>query len=193
MIDDISKHAPVPTVRELITKHARSIRVLIRNRCGRAVLEKTSFDDIYQDTIRAAIASEETFHYENDGGFLGWIAIIARRVISRKLNRSPDRIDASPIRRSASTGNGVRESELLSPKRSPSSSAAAHESSGALRDAIANLPDRYRKAMTLYRMEERPLAEVAKQLGLTKPGTCQLLARATKFLRKELEAYENDR
>jgi DNA-directed RNA polymerase specialized sigma24 family protein len=46
------------------------------------------------------------------------------------------------------------------------------------------LPAHYRKVIMLYRIEQRPLAEVAAEMGRTKGATCRLIARAMEMLRK---------
>jgi RNA polymerase sigma factor (sigma-70 family) len=87
------------------------------------------------------------------------------------------------IKRAQSTGVGVRESELTPGGRTPSSLAAAQELETALRAAIRRLPPDYHRVITLYKIKERPLGEVAALMHRTKGATCRLIARAVEQLR----------
>ncbi len=88
------------------------------------------------------------------------------------------------IKGAESTGVGINESHLGCGGRTPMSSAASRERKAALRVAIDRLPEDHRRVVTLYRLEERSLSEVAELMGRTKGATCRLLARAVTKLRK---------
>ena len=49
---------------------------------------------------------------------------------------------------------------------------------------MTQLPDHYREVLQLRYLEERPLNEIARQLGRTKGSTAMLLARAIEKLRE---------
>ncbi len=179
---------PSPTVEELLTLHRGQIRTFLTRRSGPAVLRRTTVDDLFQETAKAAMSSADSFTYQDDARFLSWITTIARRVISQSL-RGPK--GAGPflrIRRSGSTGTGVGQSNLLSLVGTPSSAAAGRERMTALYAAMSKLPEHYQEVLRLYKLEERPLGEVAEHLGKTKGATCRLLARATEALRESLGA-----
>ena len=176
------------SVPELLARHARTIHRIIQQRSGMRVLKRTTVDDLYQETVAAALASAESFVYSDDARFLGWISTIARRAIARQLGVPHQALQAVRIRGDESSGAGVATGELSSRRRSPLSSAAMHESENALRDAIKNLPEHYQRVIMLYELEERSLTEVAETMHRTKGATCRLLARARAVLRCELEA-----
>ena len=173
-------------VERLIAKYQRQIRGIISRRSGPQVLQRTTLDDLYQETVARAIASAPTFVYDGDSRFLVWIGTIARRVVGRALNRQNKRIHIVRIKRSRSTGVGVVDAELPSGRRTPSSVAAGNERSAMLDRAIATLPDHYQQVIRLYKLEQRPIEEVAAEVGRSKGATCALIFRALKQLRAAL-------
>ena len=68
--------------------------------------------------------------------------------------------------------------------------AAGREREIALHDAIGKLPEHYRRVLTLYKLEERPLTEVAARMERSKGATCRLIARAIGQLRDTLVDHE---
>lgn len=176
----------VQMVERLLSEHKDQIRRFIGGRSGSAVLRRTTVDDLYQETVVAALASAETYEYTDDAGFISWVYTIARRIISRSFRKMGDRASVVRIRGMFSSGTGVSETSLYSPNRTPSSAVAGGERSDSLLKAIRELPAHYRTVLTLHRIEERPLADVAARMNLTRGATCQLIVRAMALLREKL-------
>ena len=170
----------------LILRHQAQIRRLIERRCGRPVLERTTAEDLYQEVIAAALASAGSFDYRDDARFIGWMGTIARRTIARHAGSDVEG-NLVRLRRDESSGVGVFASHLPGDERTPSSAVAHEETARKLRAAISALPEDYRRAVVLYRIEERSLSEVAVAMNRSKVATCRLLARAYTKLRKKLE------
>jgi RNA polymerase sigma-70 factor (ECF subfamily) len=171
-------------VAQLIQRHGAQVRRIIERRSGPAVLERTTVDDLYQETVAAALTSAPAFQYRDDARFIGWITTIARRTISKHMDHG--RPVVGRIKRDDSTGVGVFASHLPGREGAPSSAISAEEAAMRLREAIKALPEDYRQVVILYRIEERPLSEVATTMGRSKVATCRLLARAFSKLRKTL-------
>ncbi len=179
-----SKHE---LVYSLLSKHEVLIRHFIGRRSGCAVLRRTTLDDLYQETAASALAGADSFEYVDEARFISWISTIARRVISNSL-QDPRRLPSTlRIRRAKSSGVGVSEDLIFSSSQTPSSVVAGTERSDTLRRAMSKLPDHYRKVLTLYRIEERPLADVAERMERSKGATCRLIARAVTQLRQTIE------
>lgn len=174
------------TIERLLVAHRNEIRNFIGRRSGSVVLQRTTIDDLYQETVTAALASAETFEYVNDSGFISWVSTIARRVISHSLRGPKGRLSTVRIRRAESTGIGVSETHLYALNRTPSSAVADSEQSDSLVKILRELPADYRMVLQLHRIEERPLTEVAARMNRTKGATCQLIARAMAMLREKL-------
>lgn len=170
---------------QLIEKHKQIIRQFIIRRSGPAVLKKVSIDDIFQDSITAALSSAHTFSFVDDRQFLGWIYTIIRRIISRTLGRVTEP-NILRIKHHASTGIGITEDNLQSIIRTPSSVVAGHEREHKLAIALDALPEHYGKVIKLYKLENHTLDEVSCIMGRTKGATARLIGRALDALRKKL-------
>jgi RNA polymerase sigma factor for flagellar operon FliA len=73
----------------------------------------------------------------------------------------------------------------------PDEALIAAERLGYLRDAIAELPDRLRQVVTEYYLNQRPLTEIADQLGVTQSRASQLRSEGLDLLREALQALWN--
>lgn len=173
---------------ELIVRHNTAIRRVIHSRSGSRILKRATVEDIFQETITAAMSAANTFEYAGDAAFLGWINTIACRVIARQLGAPHQALPTVRLRSAHSSGVGVNTEELCVRHRSPLSSVSMHDEEHALKRAIGSLSPDHEKVIRLYELEERPLGEVAHIMQRTKGATCRLLARARAALRRELEA-----
>lgn len=77
---------------------------------------------------------------------------------------------------------------LGSPGSTPLDVLAQREQVGYLRDAIEELPERLRVVVRGYFFAERPMAEIAAELGVTESRISQLRAEAVTLLRGALTA-----
>lgn len=170
----------------VIAQNERDIRGFIGTRSGPDVLSRTTIDDLYQETVIEALRSADSFAEQGRLPTLGWLKVIASRVISDSLRRRSGERESVRIKRMGSTGEGVSETRLLGPGGTPSSVAVSSEQRILLRNAINALPDRYREVLRLYRIEEMSLAAVAAELRITKNATARLLERALRALRTRL-------
>ncbi len=174
------------SIHELLHKHERVIRSLISRRSGPEVLRRMTVDDLYQETIAEACGSTSEFEFQGDAPFVQWIGTIARRVITRSLRDLDRKRQTMRIRRSGSSGVGVPEAFLLARDRTPSSIVARGDNRVAVARGMMQLPDHYRRVLTLKFIEQRPLEEVAASMNRTKGATCRLLCRALRSLRMVL-------
>lgn len=83
---------------------------------------------------------------------------------------------------------GAFEDMLPEDGASPEDLLLHRERLGYLRDAIAELPDRLRTVVTGYFLEERPMAEIAAELGVTESRVSQLRAEALALLKDGINA-----
>lgn len=79
------------------------------------------------------------------------------------------------------------ENWLVAQQSSPSERAVKNESLLALANALAELPEPQREAVTLHYLQGWPLASVANHLRKTEPAVAGLLHRGLKKLRARLE------
>ncbi len=79
------------------------------------------------------------------------------------------------------------EALLASPQSSPSQQAVHHEMLLRLPQALAQLPENQRLAVELHHLKGRTLAEVADELGCSKPAVAGLVHRGLQKLRALLD------
>ena len=117
------------------------------------------------------------------------MSTIVRRVIARTAAGNAREPGMIRLKRLNSSGPGVAEDVLSPHGQTPSSIVAGTERADALRAAIAALPEDYRQVLTRYRLEERSLEEVAREMGRTKGATSRLLARAVEALQASFDDH----
>ncbi len=171
------------TILRLVAAHEPSIRRIIGQRSGPGVLRRTTLDDLFQETVTAALRGANSFVYIDDARFVAWMTTIARNVIARTGRDAARRPGERRLKSPESSGVGVVDDELVSPERTPSSVVSARECEVALGRALSRLPDHYREVITLYRIEGLSMADVAERMGRTESACCSLFLRAMKVLR----------
>jgi RNA polymerase sigma factor FliA len=77
-------------------------------------------------------------------------------------------------------------------QRGPEQLVVDREQLGYLHDAIAELPERLRYVVQSYFFEQRQMADIAAELGVTESRISQLRAEALKLLRHGMAAAEPD-
>ena len=80
---------------------------------------------------------------------------------------------------------------VTEPGAGPEEMLIRRERLGYLRHAIDVLPERLRVVITAYFFEERPMAQIAMELGVTESRVSQLRAEALRLLRGGLNAHLN--
>jgi RNA polymerase sigma factor FliA len=78
---------------------------------------------------------------------------------------------------------------VTEPSAGPEEMLIRRERIGYLRDAIDALPERLRAVVQGYFFEERPMARIAEELGVTESRVSQLRAEALKLLRDGLNTH----
>ncbi len=74
----------------------------------------------------------------------------------------------------------------------PEEALVAAERLGYLRDAIAELPERARRVVTGYYLEDRQLTEIAEELGVTQSRASQLRSEGLDLLKEALSRLLED-
>jgi RNA polymerase sigma factor for flagellar operon FliA len=74
----------------------------------------------------------------------------------------------------------------------PDEALVAAEQLGYLRDAIAELPQRLRHVVSAYYLEQRPLTEIADELGVTQSRASQLRSEGLALLKEALQTLLGD-
>lgn len=138
-------------------------------------------DDLYQDTfLKMYELGEKVVIRSNPKSFMMGIALNLYRNQRRKLSL-----------RQRITGVRVSTDEIVdnivSEEWQAEELAVAEEERRIVREAVAQLPDKYRIPILLCYMEELPMAEIAAVMQVPEGTVKTRIHRAKKILREKLE------
>jgi len=166
----------------LFKKHRPRLAVLIHYRLSPELRRFFEVDDILQETFLEAFRDFDQFTYESLGSFMSWLARISDHVMA-DLARSQGRQKrhAAEILRFRSESNPAGPEPIDS--RTPSRIFAEEEGLQELVVKLNALPENYRQAIVLVKVEGLTTKEAAARLGKTSESMALLLHRALKRFR----------
>jgi len=166
----------------LFKKHRPRLAVLIHYRLSPELRRFFEVDDILQETFLEAFRDFDQFTYESLGSFMSWLARISDHVMA-DLARSQGRQKrhAAEILRFRSESNPAGAEPIDS--RTPSRIFAEEEGLQELVVKLNALPENYRQAIVLVKVEGLTTKEAAARLGKTSESMALLLHRALKRFR----------
>lgn len=159
-------------VHDLFGRHAKELRSFLRNRG----MTDDSAADLTQDNFVRLMTAKPTGQQHNPRAYL---FRIARNLLIDHGRRE----SSSPF----SHVSEVTVQAVADPK--PSAETIVYDKQRlALSDqALAELPERTRRAFELYRLEEMTIAEVAEKIGLSTTRTWSLIREAYRHVRARLK------
>jgi RNA polymerase sigma-70 factor (ECF subfamily) len=169
-------------------KYQRRLAVLVHFKLSPQVRSFVEVDDIVQETCLRAFRDIGRFEYQSPGSFLRWLSSIADHVIVDRVryqNRERRAGGEVPFR-SASNPDGPEPADTKTPSRL----FAQREAVERLLDRLAALPEDYRQAILLAKVEGLSTAEMADRLGKSREAVALLVYRAVKRFRAIREAGE---
>ncbi|WP_120005794.1 RNA polymerase sigma factor [Nesterenkonia muleiensis] len=119
---------------------------VVRRFASGALLDKSAVDDVSQDALISIAESVRTF--DGRGKVTTWVHSIVRRRVVDHLRRQRD---SAPLPDDAAAP-AARMSSMIATRAT-------------VQDALADLPELYRRPVTLRDLEGRPYAEIAETLG----------------------------
>jgi RNA polymerase sigma-70 factor (subfamily 1) len=166
----------------LFGKYRSRLAVLIHYRMGPELDRSYEVDDILQETFLKAFRDFGQFTYRTPGSFMSWLARIADHVLA-DLARSQGRQKrhAAEMLRFRSESNPSGPEPVDS--KTPSRVLAEAEGVRGLLDQLNSLPEDYRQAILLMKVEGLSTSEAAERLGKSNEATALLLHRALKRFR----------
>ena len=175
---------------ESIEHHRDYLMLLARLQLGSHPRAKLDASDVVQQAILNAHERRTQFRGGTEGEMLAWLrAILANALAAavRQLDtqaRDPGRERSlqAELERSSSRLEGL----LAADQTSPSERAVRGEDLLRLAHAISSLPDEQRRVVELHYLKGLVVAEVAEQIGRTRPAAVGLLFRGLKRLRELL-------
>jgi RNA polymerase sigma-70 factor (subfamily 1) len=182
------------------TGDARALAELL-HRIGPAVRRHLLISPVWQGMLDAADVMQVTYleaflrvaqlRAHTTQGFVAWLTRLAQNNLRDAVRELERQKRPDPRRRRRRGRADDSASTLLNQlcgttARTPSRSAARHESQRALETALSQLPPAYAQVVRLHDLEGQPVVEVAQALGRSAGAVYMLRARALERLRKLL-------
>jgi RNA polymerase sigma-70 factor (ECF subfamily) len=166
----------------LFRKYRPRLAVLIHYRMSPELRSFFEVDDILQETFLKAFRDFGQFTYQSPGSFMSWLARISDHVmadLARSQGRQKRHAAAMLRFRSESNPSGPEPAD----SRTPSRVLAEEEGLRGLLEKLNSLPENYRQAILLTKVEGLSTPEAAARLGKSNEATALLLHRALKRFR----------
>jgi len=166
------------------------LRLLARVQLSQWLRTKLDASDIVQQAILHAHAGRAQFRGRTEAEWLSWLRTILANALAAAARRFASR--AREVRLECSLeaelelSSSRLECLLAADQTSPSEQAIRCEELLRLARALARLPEDHRLVVELHHLKGLPVAEVARQMGRTRPAVVGLLYRGLKQLREML-------
>lgn len=167
---------------KVFEQYRRRLMVLVHFKLSPQWRERGEVEDVVQEVCLRAFRDLDRFTYRTPGSFLSWLSAIADHVIADRVryrNRECRAGEEVPFR---------SESNPLGPEpadsRTPSRLLGQQEAVERLLTRLSRLPEDYRQAILLARIEGLSTAEVAERMGKSREQVALLMYRAVKRLRE---------
>ncbi len=176
---------------QLLERYRNYLALLARVQIGRRLQRKVEEADLVQETFLEAHRAFGRFRGTSEGELVSWLRqILAARLAmlvrhyfgTQRRNAGLERELADDLDRSSEQLGQA----LIASGTSPSQGAARRERAVLLADALARLPEDYRRVIRLRHLEGRTFPEVADQMGRSVDAVEKLWARALVHLRRLL-------
>jgi RNA polymerase sigma-70 factor (ECF subfamily) len=164
--------------------------LLARLQVGSRPRAKLDASDVVQQAILQAHEKREQFRGGTEGEWLAWLRAIlanalaaaARRFDTQARDPGRERSLETELERSSSRIEVL----LVADQTSPSERAVRGEELLRLAHAVARLPEDQRRVVELHYLKGLAVADVADQIGRTRPAAVGLLFRGLRRLRELL-------
>jgi len=166
-------------------QNRRRLTVLVHYKLSPLERELAEAEDIVQEVYLRAFRAIDRFQYQSPGSLIRWLSSIADHVIiDRARYRSRERRAGQDVRfRSESNPMGPEPPDSRTPSRILSQAEAVER----LLDRLNALPEDYRRAILMAKIEGLSTSEMAEQLGKSREAVALLVFRAVKRFRAVCE------
>jgi RNA polymerase sigma-70 factor, ECF subfamily len=173
------------------------LRLLAQTQLGPRLQAKLDASDVVQQAILQAHQAQGQFRGTTEAEKLAWLRAILANVLAAAARRFEARARDVGRERSLAADLELSSSRLecllAADQTSPSQHAVRCEELLQLAAALARLPGDQRRVVELHHLKGLPVAEVAEQVGRTRPAVVGLLFRGLKKLREWLREPEGDK
>ena len=171
----------------LFERYRQPLLRFIRSHSDAGLRRQVSDEDLLQETHLAALKGIATFTYRRQLSFFFWLCRIARNRIyyhSERLARRPPVLQ--PRRPSRPTTSQDLLAAVADGGASPERQLLLREHLDLLAAALEALPDRYREAVILRRLEGHDNRTAASRLGISPNAMSVRLSRGLRLLAGQL-------
>jgi len=162
-------------------QNRRRLLVLVHFKLGPRERQLAEAEDVVQEVYLRAFRALDRFQYQSPGSLIRWLSSIADHVIiDRSRYRTRERRAGEEVPfRSESNPAGPEPADT----RTPSRLLAQEQAVTRLLDRLNTLPEDYRRAILMAKIEGLSTAEMAEQLGKSREAVALLVFRAVKRFR----------
>ena len=189
-------NGPTDTGDRPLARYRDYLRVLARLHLSARLQVKVDASDIVQHAILNAHANRGQFRGGTEAEWLGWLrAILANTLagVVREFETAARDLDRELSLEAELELSSTRlEQVLATDQSSPSEGAMRGEELFRLATALGRLPDDQRRVVELHHLKGFTVAEVAAEIGRTRPAVVGLLFRGLKRLRELLAETPED-
>jgi len=169
-----------------LERYGDYLRLLARLQLDPRLRGKLDASDVVQQTLLQAHEHREQFRGRSEGEWIAWL----RKILANTLAGAVRRFSAEgrDLGRELSLEAGLEESSarmdawLAADQSSPSERASRSEQLVRLARALACLPPDQQRVVELHHLKGRTVAEIAEDVGRSKPAVVGLLFRGLKKL-----------
>jgi RNA polymerase sigma-70 factor, ECF subfamily len=169
------------------------LRLLARTQLGPRLQAKLDASDVVQQAILHAHEAQGQFRGITEAEKLAWLRTILANVLAAAARRFEARARDVGRERSLASDLDLSSSRLecllAADQTSPSQRAVHGEELLRLAAALARLPEDQRRVVEMHHLKGLQMAEVAAQMGRTRPAVVGLLFRGLKKLRELLREH----
>jgi RNA polymerase sigma-70 factor, ECF subfamily len=180
-----------------LERYGDYLRLLARLQISPRLRAKLDASDVVQQTLLQAHANRAQFRGRSEAEWLAWLrAILANALAAAARRFSTEGRDLGRERslEAALDQSSSRLEVLLAADQStPSERAVRGDELLHLARALGCLPPDQQRVVELHHLKGLPVAEVAEQMGRSKPAVVGLLFRGLKKLRELLQEADGSR
>lgn len=162
-------------------KHRRRLTVLVHFKLSSENRGFSEVEDVVQEVFLRAFRDLDRFSYQSSGSFLRWLSSIAdHAIVDRVRYRNRERRAGQEVPfRSESNPMGPEPADTKTPSRL----FAQQEAVARLLARLELLPEDYRQAIVMAKIEGLSTVEMAERLGKSREAVALLVYRAVKRFR----------
>jgi len=163
------------------------VRAMVIARLAPAPSQRHDVDDLTQECLIGVLEGVATLREPRAAVLRAFASTIVSRRTADYIRRATAEEKRNPRPRDAGASiDSDLWASILADSLSPGGSVAKRDEIRRILLALSGLKDRYRRIVTLAFIDQISMAEIAEQLGVSRPAASMLLMRAVRTLRRDI-------